>query len=296
MNVKEALRYVKWVVDDSGGAYQPGKNGYGHPHYSSILVGWEVDSQPFFVAAHSCIQDTGGLPLQIEPDKAVSLARDWLTERNQADPGEPNYVLALIPPKDIYQLISHQGGTMASAIGWALKLDRTCQSEAYDTLALFNKVWSFLGIKEISYSSRLTSNAGISYCNAGDAYALTLAYDWRTEAFQVGCWADWQEKAQTQMLAEAWEDWIRTDFENQLKLSLQLIELEYDDDQAIKALFDKACQQVDSYPIAESSGVVCEVNEIATTVALDDLRAHKIRFEAIENEQRLENARVPCVD
>lgn len=35
---------------------------------------------------------------------------------------------------------------------------------------------------------------GLSYCNAGDTYAVTLIFDWKHFRFVVGCWGDIVER------------------------------------------------------------------------------------------------------
>lgn len=108
---QDAVRYVAYVVDDAGAGrklgadmhaiVRPGNRGkrldqpeYGPAGeslhcYPSVLVGWQGEKEPVFVAVHSY------LDVRVDDDEARSMATDYLEEIGffAGESREPDYLV-----------------------------------------------------------------------------------------------------------------------------------------------------------------------------------------------------------
>lgn len=64
----------------------------------------------------------------------------------------------------------------------------------YDAiLKVFDKL---LGTHGVEYVAHPNGDGGLDYCNAGDTYAVTLAYDDLESEFLITSWGAWMEAAE----------------------------------------------------------------------------------------------------
>lgn len=153
-------------------------------------------------------------------------------------------------------------------------------------LSWFDRCYNFCGLENVwgpeisGYQDQLT------YCNAGDSYALTLAWDHADRKFLVTTTGDWQAWKEPIWLKEAWEDSLATEFEQQLEKRLNLFRLEGDSDN-YKELFDLLCQKKQVYPCldgqAGSQYWLVDWDALLQGVSRQDLTDYNIEFEGMED-------------
>lgn len=99
MNRSDAIPYVGYVVDDAGNGRLLGADPhaivrniimqqayYGGYKHTSVLVGWNTDDEPLFVAVHSY------LDIELTDDEAVNLVLDYMRELGLTT-REPDYLI-----------------------------------------------------------------------------------------------------------------------------------------------------------------------------------------------------------
>lgn len=84
---------------------------------------------------------------------------------------------------------------------------------------------------------------------------------------------------------EAWEDWVRSDFETAITGNLNIWgDLKYEEE-SLKSLFDTGRARCDEYWYEDGGQMLIRVGAIAATITIEDLTQHDIGFELMDMEE-----------
>jgi hypothetical protein len=149
-------------------------------------------------------------------------------------------------------------------------------------LSWFDSCYNFCGLEEVwgpdisGYQDRLT------YCNTGDSYAATLAWDHEKGEFLITTTGDWQEFNEPRWLEEAWEDSLLPEFQSQLTAKLGLWSVE-GPSSIFKELFDQLCRSSAAYPYldgqCENTCWSVDWSRLIRDVSLEGLEEVGIEYE-----------------
>lgn len=91
MKRKDAIKYVSYVIDDSGMADRLNTNPHAVVTNDCWLIGWQCGFEPMFVAVRSYLN------VKLTCDDAMEIAQEYLTEirwfSDNAQDNAPNYAI-----------------------------------------------------------------------------------------------------------------------------------------------------------------------------------------------------------